>query len=138
MIPIIKLTSNEWATGERMQQHYGEPNNCPFCGHKEDTAHIFACNHETPKTCRIKAIASLTTNLTKKCNTTGPKWAAITTRAITELGGETNEDQPPFTHPSTIQQHQIGWLNFLQGRIAKNVWSAIETNPNSTTGTTAI
>jgi hypothetical protein len=138
MLPTIKFTSNEWATGNKMQQQYGEPNECPFCGQPEDTAHIFACNHETQKNNQLKAIASLNTQLTKKCNTTGPKWAAIITRAINELGGETDEAQTPFSHPSTTRQDDIGWINLIQGQISKTVWEAIEPNPNSTTGTTAL
>jgi hypothetical protein len=121
-----------------MEKHYGKPSNCPFCGSHEDTAHVFSCNHDTPRTCRNKAISSLATKLTKNCNTSGPKWAAATTRAISELGGDTPTNQMIFTHPSTQQQQDIGWLNFLQGRITKNIWTTIETNPNSTTGITKI
>jgi hypothetical protein len=42
MLPIVKFTSNKWATGDRMEKHYGEPSNCPFCGSHEDTAHVFS------------------------------------------------------------------------------------------------
>jgi hypothetical protein len=46
-----------------------------------------------------------------------------------------SNDIHPHQHPTTTR-HRLAKLP--QGRIAKNIWAAIETNPNSTTSITAI
>jgi hypothetical protein len=45
MIPIVKYTSNEWATGDKMHLYFKEEKACPFCGQKENMKHVFSCNN---------------------------------------------------------------------------------------------
>jgi hypothetical protein len=40
MIPIVKYTSNEWATGYKMQLYFKEEEECPFCGERKHETHL--------------------------------------------------------------------------------------------------
>jgi hypothetical protein len=139
MIPIIKYTSNEWATGDKMQLYFMDEEACPFCGQKENMKHVFSCNNETALKHRDEALTGLETRLNKINNTKGREWHILTSHAIKELGGNTNLETPE-TDTSHHHQHQteIGWLNFLQGRIAKQIWTELQKGRGKGTGATSI
>jgi hypothetical protein len=139
MIPIIKYTSNKWATGDKMHLYFKEEEACPFCGQKENMKHVFSCNNETALTHRDEALTSLKTRLNKINKTKGQEWHSLASQAIKELGGDTKLDTPEM-NTSHHHQHQteIGWLNFLQGRVAKKIWTELQKGRGAGTGATSI
>jgi hypothetical protein len=139
MIPIVKYTSNEWATGDKMQLYFKDEEACPFCGQKENMKHVFSCNTETALKHRDEALTSLETRLNKTNKTKGREWYSLASQAIKELGGDTKLETPE-TYTSHHHQHQteIGWLNFLQGREAKKIWTELQKGRGVGTGATSI
>jgi hypothetical protein len=101
--------------------------------------HVFSCNNETELKHRDEALTGLETRLNKINNTKGREWHSLTSQAIKELGGNTKLETPE-TDTSHLHQPQteIGWLNLLQGRIAKQIWTELQKGKGTGTGATSI
>jgi hypothetical protein len=122
MIPIVKYTSNEWATGDKMHLYFKEEEACPFCGQKENMKHVLSCNNEKALKHRDEALTNLETRLNKINKTKGKEWHILASHSIKELRGDTRLETPEtdtIHHHHHHHQTEIGWLNFLQGLVAK-------------------
>jgi hypothetical protein len=115
MIPIVKYTSNEWATGDKMHLYFKEEEACPFCGQKENMKHVFSCNNETALRHRDEALTNLETRLNKINKTKGKEWHSLASHSIKELGGDTRLETPETdtshqTPPPTPNRNRMAQL----------------------------
>jgi hypothetical protein len=142
MLPIVKFISNEWSTGDKMQAYFKESCDCPFCGSPETMKHVYSCNHSETVQCRNAAVATMAKRIKKIDPDNGPAWCNLTITAIKELGGEikipdNHEYQPPS---DTLHKAQtdLGWMNLLQGRIHKDIWTTLQEGKGISSGAHAI
>jgi hypothetical protein len=101
--------------------------------------HVFSCNNETALKHRDEALTNLETRLNKINKTKGKEWHSLASHSIKELGGNIRLETPE-TDTSHHHQHQteIGRLNFLQGRVAKKIWTELKKGRGAGTGATSI
>jgi hypothetical protein len=136
MIPILKFTSNELATGERMLSWFKSSPACPFCGTDEDMKHLFSCNHRDAIAGREKSFTSLSARITKLSPHSGHIWIDLARTAITELGGEFTST---FTHDDSLDDlraalSHIGWVHLFQGLIHKTIWTELQSGRGTYSG----
>jgi hypothetical protein len=100
---------------------------CPRCTRREDIPHIIRCTHGAANETWTNAMDSLSTWLSAQ-----QTFPSITQLFIDRLNAWRNRSEINFPTPQVSfiataynEQQDIGWFNFLQGRIS-NQWVAIQ------------
>jgi hypothetical protein len=130
-ISICKLTNGLWNTNEQNRKFYGTSDKCPFCSSPETLLHIFTCGSSKATSYRQEAIQEFQRKLDKlkthskiaDAIVSGlDQWALSSGRAtpsIVPFRGSINSMEVLITRAFTEQHTDIGWLQFLQGKVSK-------------------
>jgi hypothetical protein len=134
-ISICKLTNGLWNTNEQNHKFYGTSSKCPFCSSPETLSHIFTCGSSKATSYRQEAIQEFQKKLSKlkthskisEAIVSGlGQWAQSlgvdTPTPIVPFRGSINSMEVLITQAYTVQQTDIGWLQFLQGKVS-TYWS---------------
>jgi hypothetical protein len=131
-ISICKLTNGLWNTNEQNSKFYGTSNKCPFCSSPEPLSHIFTCGSSKATSYRQEAIREFQQKLDKlkthsriaEAIVSGlDQWALSSGRATPTTAvpfrGSITSMEVLITRAFTEQHTDIGWLQFLQGKVSK-------------------
>jgi len=127
LVPVLKFINNEWATATKMHKYFNSNPKCPMCESEEDMEHVFSCNSANAKKTRHESLKSINKLLSKNNPDLAQWWCTMINTSFVALGALPIEDFLPTEQDLQFVQAQteLGPMNFLQGRIHKQISTEI-------------